>query len=145
MKNQSADLRHTVIGSRRRALQRWSMIVHRLKASTLKNKHYAKRSLEMTKEEFVTWFMANDFKGCSVDRVDNSKGYTISNLQLIPLALNIAKDKTAFNGITHQCSICKETKAKEKFVRDLRRQSKIGSICKQCDAVRNSKQTSTGV
>jgi hypothetical protein len=121
------------------------MILNRLKAPTPKNKHYAGRSLDMTKEEFEKWFMLNDFKGCSVDRIDNSKGYSLSNLQMLPLAINIIKDKTAFNGITHTCSICKETKPKEKFAKDARRAAKISSICKQCDSRRNSQQNSTGV
>lgn len=85
--------------------------------------------------------MKNDFKGCSVDRIDNSKGYEFSNLQLIPLAVNVSKDKTAFDGISHTCSKCKERKAAAKFVLDKRRLSGIGSICKKCDANRNTKQT----
>ena len=84
--------------------------------------------------------MKNDFKGCSVDRIDNSKGYALSNLQLIPLAMNVSKDKTAFDGTSHTCSKCKERKAAAKFVLDKRRLSGIGSICKKCDANRNTKQ-----
>lgn len=144
MKLRKPDLRHTLIGGKRRALQRWFMILHRLKASTPKNKHYANRSLGMSKEEFVKWFMLNDFKGCSVDRIDNSKGYSLCNLQMIPLSVNVAKDKTAFNGVTHRCSICKDTKPMENFAKDLRRASKISSICKPCDNRRKSKQPSTG-
>jgi hypothetical protein len=130
------DRRNTIIGGHHRALARWYMILHRLKGVGAKNKHYAGRSLEMSKEEFIDWFRAKDFKGCSVDRIDNSKGYSLNNLQLIPLAQNIAKDKTAYNGITHVCSMCKEKKLAELFVRDKRRLSGIGSICKKCDTAR---------
>jgi hypothetical protein len=135
------DKRHAIIGGRKRAQQRWSMILHRLKGIGPRNKHYANRALEMTQEEFISWFMERDFEGCSVDRIDNTKGYSISNIQLLPLALNMSKDKTRFDGTSHTCSKCKQTKLAENFVKDARRFSGIGSICKRCDCDRKLKQT----
>ena len=88
------------------------------------------------KDEFVKWFMENDFEGASVDRIDNKGDYSMDNIQLIPLAENIAKDKQkAVNGFC-PCYVCGEIKPLELFAVDKRRQNGHSTICKKCDSKR---------
>lgn len=90
------------------------------------------------KDEFVNWFMANDFEGASVDRIDKKGDYTMENIQLLPLAENIRKDKVkAQNGMC-VCFMCHETKPLELFAVDKRRKNGHGTICKKCDSQRKS-------
>ena len=128
------DTRHRIIGGRKRAQCRYAMILYRLGNTHLpKNTCYVGVELRITQEEFITWFQANDFKGCSVDRIDNTKHYEAGNLQLIPLVENIRKDKLkACNGYC-ECFSCKTTKEITLFAKDKRRVSGYSTICKQCD------------
>ena len=91
------------------------------------------------KETFVAWFMANDFEGASVDRIDNTKDYSMDNIQMIPLSINIAKDKCKAKDGMCQCYVCKETKPLECFAVDKRRKNGRSTICKKCDSVRTSR------
>lgn len=91
---------------------RWSSLNQRCKDAkysdnpSVKNnpqaQSYQKRNitLEMTREEFFTWMYQNrelheiieasgDFS--SIDRIDESKNYSLDNIQLIPLVKNIKK------------------------------------------------------
>lgn len=128
------DLRHTVIGSRRRAYSRYMSIKHRcLVSNTARNKTYRGMEFSLDKETFIKWFMENDFKGCSVDRINNKLGYIHSNLQIIPLIDNMIKDRTSFKGNQGTCGKCKTVKTITEFGKDKRRVIGFNNICKTCD------------
>jgi len=100
----------------------WNTIRQRTKNSghfqdNPKNSSYAKNGifLEMTREEFYSWVDANwdkisalyaAGKTPSIDRVDNLKGYSASNIQAIDLFENMAKDRRkALIASNENCSI----------------------------------------
>lgn len=128
------DKRHTIIGGRHRALSRYYMILNRLKKTNLqKNKCYKNITLNLDKEDFINWFMENDFKGCSVDRINNKEGYYLENLQLISLSDNIAKDKIKEKDGLVECFRCKKTLSLNEMAKDKRRKNGHSTICKKCD------------
>lgn len=131
------DDRYNVIGGRHRALSRYYMILNRLNhTDSKKNQCYNGIRMLIDKETFVEWFMQNDFEGASVDRIDNTKDYSMDNIQMISLADNVRKDKVkARNGVC-ECYKCKQTKPLELFAKDNRRQNGHSTICKECDSRR---------
>ena len=135
------DIRHTVIGSRRRAETRYAMMLNRCKAFTKKNSCYAGVQVLIDREEFIAWFMANDFKGGSVDRIDPAKHYEAGNLQMIPTHINVAKDKIIGDATQSTCHRCKETKMADEFARDKRRTRGFSTCCKACDNKRRKRST----
>jgi len=132
------DTRHLKIGGRHRAASRYAMLVNRVtNTRTSRNRSYASVEVRVSREDFIAWFMANDFEGCSVDRINNHGHYELSNMQLIPLQWNNAKDKLKhINGVC-VCYSCKQEKPSDQFVRDKRRVfTGRSTICKQCDSKR---------
>ena len=132
------DNRHKEIGGKHRALSRYYMIAHRISnTDTKKNKGYQGIKLLVEKDDFVEWFSALDFAGCSVDRIDKDGNYELSNMQVIPLSQNIAKDKLISKDGESTCYRCKNTKPLSDFVTETRNKS-VGkaTICKQCDSDR---------
>lgn len=131
------DERYSVIGGKHRAESRYSMIRYRLAhPEERKNRAYKGVKLLIDKKTFVEWFMANDFEGASVDRIDKNKDYSMDNIQLIPLDENIRKDKVKAKDGMCECFMCKQTKPLELFVKDHRRKNGYSTLCKACDAVR---------
>jgi hypothetical protein len=131
------DTRNNIIGGKHRALSRYYMIMYRLNhTDNKKNKCYRGVRMLIDKDTFVKWFMANDFKGASVDRIDSTKDYSLDNIQLIPLAENIRKDKVKAKNGYYECYRCGETKPLEFFAKDSRRKNGHSTICKKCDANR---------
>lgn len=131
------DTRYKDIGTKHRAESRYYMILNRLKNTHLpKNKGYKGVSIDIEKEDFVEWFMANDFEGCSVDRIDVSKGYNIENMQLIDMSENISKDKTKMREGKIKCYSCGTIKDKTDFVKESRRKNGYSTLCKSCERVR---------
>lgn len=135
------DNRYSSIGGRHRAESRYCMLLNRIKnAHRRKNSCYKNVKVLIDKETFVKWFMENDFKGCSVDRIDKTKDYSIDNIQMIPLDENIRKDKVkARNGFC-ECYRCKQTKPLEFFAKDKRRKNGHSTVCKECDNARRRGQ-----
>ena len=133
------DYRNNIIGGRHRAVNRYRLILNRINRTDLsQNAAYKGIKMLIPKDEFVKWFMENDFAGASVDRIDKNGDYTMENIQLIPLDENIRKDKVkAKNGMC-TCYMCNETKQIELFVVDKRRKNGHGTICKKCDSARKS-------
>lgn len=84
--------------------------------------------------------MDRDFEGCSVDRIDKTKDYSLDNMQVISLIDNIIKDKLiAKNGKTI-CFSCKAEKPLTEFTKDRRRiATGRTTICKLCDSLRKHK------
>lgn len=137
------DTRHTQIGGRHRAASRYAMIVHRVThTNTSKNNKYKGVEVRVSREEFIEWFMTRDFHGCSVDRINKEGHYELSNMQIIPLRANIAKDKLKFIDGLGVCYRCKEKKPIDDFVADKRRvHTGKTTICKKCDATREKNQS----
>lgn len=136
------DNRHKIIGGRHRALSRYYMMLSRVKNCHLpKNRKYEGIEVRVEKEDFIAWFQARDFVGCSVDRIDPSGHYELSNMQVIDSRLNAGKDRVLLNEDgTRTCSTCKTNKTVAEFVKDKRRFILgVGSICKVCDAKRSRK------
>lgn len=128
------DYRYKIIGGKHRAVSRYYMILHRLNhTSTKRNRCYQQIKMRIGKDDFVKWFMEHDFEGASVDRIDKTKDYTLDNIQLIPLADNIRKDKIKAQNGTCECYCCKQIKKLELFVKDKRRQNGHATICKECE------------
>ncbi len=135
------DKRYSVIGGKHRAESRYYMILSRLKnTDTKKNSCYKNIKMLISKEDFIKWFMENDFEGASVDRIDKTKDYSLDNIQLLPLEENIRKDKVkAKNGMC-QCYVCKEIKPLSLFATDKRRKNGHATICKECDNKRKRRK-----
>lgn len=103
-----ADERYKTIGSEHRALSRYYMILNRLKTTDRnKNRNYNGVKMLIKKEDFIKWFMKNDFDGASVDRINKDGDYTLDNIQLIPLEENIRKDKVKAKEGYCECYVCK--------------------------------------
>lgn len=135
------DHRYKQIGSRKRAQSRYAMIKYRLAhTDQKKNSCYAGVQLKVSEEEFVKWFMENDFSGCSVDRIDPSKDYEIGNLQLIPQPINSGKDKIIAVDGKCRCFRCGVTKLQAEFVKDSRRSTGYSTVCKPCERERTAEK-----
>lgn len=137
------DERNKEIGGKHRASSRYSMMVYRVTNTHLsKNKNYQGIEIRVSRSDFIEWFSKNDFSGCSVDRIDKSGHYELSNMQLISIQANIAKDKLkAFNGRSI-CYSCKQEKPLEDFVKETRRMhTGRSTICKPCESKRESNQS----
>lgn len=119
------------------------MISHRLNhTDEKKNIHYSGIELKVSKEDFIEWFMALDFEGCSVDRIDKHGHYELSNMQVISLSDNIAKDKLIAKDGVCTCYSCKETKPIDQFAADKRRKhTGKSTICRECDNSREKTET----
>lgn len=129
----NGDPRHRIVGGKHRAETRFALIQSRLRADSTKNKHYAGKQCTFTKDEFTAWFMPRDFEGSSVDRIDPAGDYTLDNLQVIPLAENIRKDKVIAKDGLCRCYSCGNEKDLESFAKDKRRANGHSTCCKQCD------------
>ncbi len=130
----SKDTRYRIIGNKHRAMSRWYMIYYRTHhTDENKNRFYKNVEFDLDKDEFIEWFMEHDFEGASVDRIDNSKGYTMDNIQLILLDENIRKDKIKAKDGWCVCFSCKQRKKLEFFSKDKRRINGHSTICKECD------------
>ena len=136
------DERYKQIGGRKRALSRWYMIRYRTTHTDQpKNRRYEGVVFNLDKEQFIKWFQRNDFENASVDRIDKNKGYTMDNIQLIPLLDNIRKDKTKASDGYCVCFRCKQKKPIEDFAKDSRRLNGHSTLCKVCDVERKSKHS----
>lgn len=137
------DTRHKQIGGKHRAESRYAMILYRVtNTQTRRNKHYQGVKVLISKEDFLEWFMKNDFEGCSVDRIDRNGHYEIANMQLIPRWLNTAKDKIKHANGACVCFRCKQEKPSSEFVKEARRKlTGLSTVCKKCEATRRLPKT----
>ena len=76
----------------------------------------------------------------SVDRIDNSKGCTLDNIQFIELGENIGKDRGVATEDHCTCYACKEVKPLEEFVISRRAWNGRATICVPCDRVRSQEK-----
>lgn len=128
------DNRHKIIGGKHRALSRFYMIKNRIKdQDNPKNKKYKNMEFSLDKDEFLLWFMERDYKGCSVDRIDNSRGYHMDNIQIIPLRKNIQKDRVKAIDGKRWCYSCKEYKEVEQMCTSNRIECGTTTICSKCN------------
>ena len=133
------DLRNQIIGSKRRAINHYNLMLKRCNSLNKKDLCYKNINVKITKEEFIKWFMPKDFKGCSIDRIDRNKDYELQNMQVIPLSENISKDKIKAKDGYCECFRCKQVKPIEEFAVDKRRANGHATICKKCDVERKKK------
>jgi hypothetical protein len=126
-----------IIGTRSRALYRFQQIAIPLhKSKGIK--------VLISKDDFISWFMANDFEGCSVDRIDGDGHYEAGNIQLIPMAENNGKDrvKPVISG-RKECSRCFVWWPLDSFYKTNQVKSGRQSCCIECEKKRKSNR-STG-
>lgn len=135
------DLRNSIVGTRRRAVNHYNLIKTRLKTSHIvdKNKTYKSIQLKVSKNDFVEWFMKRDFVGCSVDRIDSKGDYSLDNMQVISLADNIRKEKIKEHNGLCECYRCHKIKPIEEFAVNKKRLNGHTTICKICDSKRKCK------
>lgn len=139
------DNRHKQIGGRHRAASRFAMIRNRLANPVGKNACYAGVKLLISKEDFIAWFMANDFPGASVDRIKVEKHYEAGNLQLIPTGINSGKDKTKAVDGKCECYRCHKLKPLNEFVKESRRRiNGRSTICIECERLRYQDRKARG-
>ena len=132
---------YKTIGSRRRANNRYNAILARLSTTDRKkNIRYVGIQLKVTREEFISWYMPKDFEGASVDRIDKDGHYELSNMQVIPLAENIRKDKQKARNNECECFVCHRVKPLTEFAKDSRRINGYSTICRECDRQRRYKR-----
>lgn len=131
-----------IVGSYRRANHRYNNIVNRIRHTQHKKNHsYQDVELKVSRSEFIKWFMPLDFFGASVDRIDKTKHYELSNMQVIPLSDNIRKDKVKAKDGKCECYVCHQTKPLIDFCKDKRRGNGHSTICLQCERNRNRKRS----
>jgi hypothetical protein len=145
MSYKGGDSRHRVIGGVHRARSRYAMLVHRTThTDNNRNKNYSGVEVRVSREEFIEWFRALDFDGCSVDRIDNNGHYEIENMQVIPMSENNSKDRVKARDGRCVCYKCKEEKPLDEFATDNRRTNGRTTICKACDNKRKGSKRSSG-
>lgn len=129
---------YRTIGCRKRANNRYNTMVARVRGyNNKKNLSYANIKILVSREEFVLWYMPKDFAGASVDRINKEKHYSLDNMQVIPLAENIRKDKVKAKNGKCVCYACKQTKPIDEFCVEKRRANGHSTICKECERKRN--------
>jgi len=129
--------RHKIIGDIERARARYAMLCNRVENSHLpKNSCYEGVEVRVDRDEFLEWFMENNFEGCSVDRIDPNGHYDLSNMQLIPTSENIGKDKRLETDGFNRCWRCLEWKPIEDFVKCSKNKNGYDTICKPCENIR---------
>jgi hypothetical protein len=109
---------------------------------TPRNKSYANVFIEMTRDAYRDWCLANratieSLKRPSIDRIDSRLGYHIGNIQVIELVDNMRKDRTKFRNGMCVCFKCKGQKREDEFVRDSRRPNGRTTICRPCERARS--------
>ena len=125
------------VGSRRRANNKYNTMLARTRGyNNKKNLSYANIEILVSREEFILWYMPKDFAGASVDRIDKNKHYSLDNMQVIPLAENIRKDKIKAKDGKCVCFVCKQTKPIDEFCADKRRLNGHSTMCKECERIR---------
>ena len=126
------------VGSRRRAACRYAMMRHRVdNCHEVRNKCYRGIKLKIGREEFIEWFMANDYAGCSVDRIDSRGDYELSNMRLIPTWVNTGQDKLKIKNRKKHCWRCKQYKPFGEMVKSKRALlTGVDGVCKKCDSSR---------
>lgn len=128
---------YLIIGSRRRANNRYNAIVSRIRGyNNKKSGSYVGIKLLVSREEFISWYMPKDFAGASVDRINAKKHYSLDNMQVIPLRENIRKDKIKAKDGSCICCVCKQIKPISEFCVDKRSWNGHSTICKECERER---------
>lgn len=98
---------------------------------------------KLDKNKFVKWYVSNYFEGCEVDRVDDSKDYSMDNIQLLSKEEHNHKRKLERDGCVKvgykKCNRCGEIKpeTKEYFSTHKKQISQynpqgLRGICKEC-------------
>jgi hypothetical protein len=71
---------------------KWTSIWQRIQNKNGHNPHYAKVSLDVGKVELINWILENPpplgMDRPSIDRIDNSKGYSLDNIRWLEHRIN---------------------------------------------------------
>ena len=110
-------------------------------ATKSKCKTYDNININISFDEFKKLCVENEYlisnlQKPSIDRIDNTKDYTISNIQFIELSTNIGKEKIKSKNGRCICYSCKKEKYIEEFSKTKRISTGHSTICKQCDSKR---------
>jgi hypothetical protein len=109
-----------------------------------KSKSYDSVMIEITRAEFKAWCESAPQRDAietmhrpSLDRVDRAKGYSLTNMRIVPLAYNIAKEKVISTDGCCVCYKCQQWKSLDEFAVDNRRLlTGRTTCCKRCDGIR---------
>lgn len=132
----SRDTRYSEIGSRKRAISRYAMIKNRCTKPVGRSSSYSGIPFDIDKEEFVSWFMKNDFVGSSVDRIIPSLGYVKGNIRLVPMTVNLNLTTKVVEGEL-VCFRCGVSTKLELCVKDKRRSCGHTNVCLKCEKSRS--------
>ena len=128
----------TKIGCKRRANNKYNQILARTRGyNNPKSASYKNVEVKVSRSDFIAWYMPKDFDGASVDRIDKNGNYELSNMQVIPLSDNIAKDKRKAHDGLCACYRCGETKPLSEFIKDSRSWNGYSCICRSCERIRS--------
>jgi hypothetical protein len=116
------------IGSHFRAMHRWHAILSRVR----KDSAYQHVKILITREEFIAWFRANDWDGCTVDRIDPKGHYEFSNMRLISLSENSRRAVLTFTDTHGTCNKCRVTMPIELFRRHCGNINGRANTCAEC-------------
>lgn len=99
---------------------------------------YENIQVEFTREEYKNWCLLRkdhilNLSRPSLDRKDKNKNYSLDNIQIIELPINIRKDKTLFDETHGVCYRCSRRKEIHLFAKDKRRQNGRCNIRRLCD------------
>ncbi len=110
-----------------------------------KCKSYDNISIIFNRREFKEWCLAQSeiilsLDRPSIDRKDKEDDYSLDNIQIVELWLNIAKEKIKFKDNLRQCYTCHEWKKLELFDRCSRNLSTgRAAACKNCESLRKKR------
>lgn len=114
---------------------------------------YKNIQTKVTKKDFIKWYTARWFKGCQIDRKDNSGDYEIGNMQLISRKEHNYKsrqDNLDARGVVEPegkrfCYACERLRPNKEFYHRKRKVSKINPLglsetCKDCERKQRKKR-----
>lgn len=118
------------------AARAWLSILHRLRSRDT----YQGRELRMTREEFMAWAVPiyaswDASRGRpTVDRIDNDGHYELSNLQIISMSENSAKDSRIVSPDGQSwCGGCQAHMDRSCFTKNRAQWDGLSKICRECE------------
>ncbi len=119
---------------------KWTSMWQRIQNKNGHNPSYEKIPLQITKQELIGWILNNppssDLERPSIDRIDNSKGYSLTNIRWLEHRINSKGCQRDIPEGFKKCSGCQKVLSLEAFSPNrslcgVQRQSK----CRSCKLV----------